>query len=90
MPAADLCAIDFDTSNFAVEFCTPDGVRLAKLEAGFSTIPTAVFCNAEGESRCFGRAAVAAWFPKAQKVSGNRFSSVANGFGIDAMRHFSA
>jgi hypothetical chaperone protein len=60
------CAIDFGTSNSAV--CIPDGatgVRLVELEAGYPTMPTAVFYAVEGHAaqpvREFGRAAVAAY-----------------------------
>jgi hypothetical chaperone protein len=60
------CAIDFGTSNSAV--CIPDGVagmRLVALEAGYPTMPTAVFYAVEGSAalpaREFGRAAVAAY-----------------------------
>ena len=60
------CAIDFGTSNSAI--CIPDGatgMRLVELEAGFSTMPTAVFYAVEGRAaqpaREFGRAAVAAY-----------------------------
>ncbi|MEO6746325.1 MAG: Hsp70 family protein [Caldimonas sp.] len=60
------CAIDFGTSNSAV--CIPDGaagMRLVELEAGYPTMPTAVFYAVEGSAalpaREFGRAAVAAY-----------------------------
>ncbi|HEX7438826.1 MAG TPA: Hsp70 family protein [Caldimonas sp.] len=61
------CAIDFGTSNSAVAI--PDGagaMRLVELEAGFTTMPTAVFYSVEGRGaagppREFGRAAVAAY-----------------------------
>ena len=45
------CAIDFGTSNSAV--CIPDGatgMRLVELEAGYATMPTAVFYAVEGSS----------------------------------------
>jgi hypothetical chaperone protein len=60
------CAIDFGTSNSAV--CIPDGggaMRLVELEAGYTTMPTAVFYSvdgaASGRHREFGRAALAAY-----------------------------
>ncbi len=61
------CAIDFGTSNSAVAL--PEGragVRLVELEAGFQTMPTAVFYRTEGSLRAdpqcdYGRAAVAAY-----------------------------
>ncbi|MEO8384834.1 MAG: Hsp70 family protein [Betaproteobacteria bacterium] len=61
MPAKDYCAIDFGTSNSAVAIPHNDGMRLIELEPGFRGIPTAVFYNAEDESRCFGREAVSAY-----------------------------
>ena len=65
------CAIDFGTSNSAIAI--PDaaaGMRLVELEAGHTTMPTAVFYFADdarpaaqrsGAPRAFGRAAVAAY-----------------------------
>lgn len=61
MPHPDFCAIDFGTSNSAIAIPHGEGMRLVELEPGFRTIPTAVFYNAEDESRCFGREAVAAY-----------------------------
>jgi hypothetical chaperone protein len=66
-PAA-FCAIDFGTSNSAVARVVPESgdpghsrVELAPLENGASSMPTAVFYNAEDASRQFGRAAIAAY-----------------------------
>ncbi|MEK8051917.1 Hsp70 family protein [Ideonella sp. DXS22W] len=66
-----VCAIDFGTSNSAIALPTRspagDGVRLVALEAGRSTMPTAVFYAVEGlepheePQRHYGRAAVAAY-----------------------------
>src|SRR3984885_3404295 len=61
------CAIDFGTSNSAI--AVPDaagGMRLVELEAGHTTMPTAVFYfvdgpELDGPPRAFGRAAVAAY-----------------------------
>ncbi|HEX7437507.1 MAG TPA: heat-shock protein, partial [Caldimonas sp.] len=61
------CAIDFGTSNSAVAI--PDGagaMHLVELEAGFTTMPTAVSYSVEGSEaagppRAFGRAAVAVY-----------------------------
>ncbi len=61
------CAIDFGTSNSAVAI--PDGagaMHLVELEAGFTTMPTAVSYSVEGSEaagppREFGRAAVAVY-----------------------------
>ncbi|GAB3626240.1 heat-shock protein [Pandoraea terrae] len=57
------CAIDFGTSNSAV--AVPGGansgaaMRLVELEAGYGTLPTAVFFNAdEGGKPSFGRSAI--------------------------------
>ena len=55
------CAIDFGTSNSAVTIPHHDGMRLIELEPGYQGMPTAVFYNAEDETRCFGREAVAAY-----------------------------
>ena len=61
MSAKDYCAIDFGTSNSAVAIPHESGIRLVELEPGFRGMPTAVFYNAEDETRCFGREAVAAY-----------------------------
>jgi hypothetical chaperone protein len=61
MPKPNYCAIDFGTSNSAVAIPHNDGMRLIELEPGYQGMPTAVFYNAEDESRCFGREAVAAY-----------------------------
>jgi len=59
--AADYCAIDFGTSNSAIGIPHADGMRLVELEPGFLTMPTAMFYNAEDETRSFGREAVRAY-----------------------------
>jgi len=65
--AAACCAIDFGTSNSAVARVAPDSrstqaaVELAPLERGATSMPTAVFYNAEDGTREFGRAAIAAY-----------------------------
>ena len=61
MPAKDYCAIDFGTSNSAVSIPLDGGMRLIELEPGFRGMPTAVFYNAEDETCCFGREAIAAY-----------------------------
>ncbi len=54
------CAIDFGTSNSAVAVQDGAAMRLVELEAGYGTLPTAVFFNAdEGGRVSFGRQAVA-------------------------------
>ncbi|MGH8796453.1 MAG: Hsp70 family protein [Caldimonas sp.] len=61
------CAIDFGTSNSAVAIPDSAGaMRLVELEAGATTMPTAVFYGADGSAaarpqREFGRAAVGAY-----------------------------
>ena len=68
----DFCAIDFGTSNSALalpDHTAAGHLRLAILEEGagqsspalFSTLPTAVFYNAEDSTRAYGREAVAAY-----------------------------
>ncbi|MCV2358388.1 MULTISPECIES: Hsp70 family protein [Roseateles] len=67
---SSFCAIDFGTSNSAIAIPRLDGsgaMRLVELEAGQTTMPTAVFYyvdgkhDADGPPRAFGRAAVAAY-----------------------------
>ena len=61
------CAIDFGTSNSAIAIPDPAaGMRLVALEAGHTTMPTAVFyfvegAEVDGPPRAVGRAAVAAY-----------------------------
>jgi hypothetical chaperone protein len=64
------CAIDFGTSNSAIAIpglsAAGSVMRLVELEAGYPTMPTAVFYYAEGPEtngppRAFGRAALAAY-----------------------------
>jgi hypothetical chaperone protein len=63
MQPLDYCAIDFGTSNSAIAIAHADGagMRLVALEQNFNTMPTAIFYNAEDESRCYGRAAITAY-----------------------------
>jgi hypothetical chaperone protein len=71
MPASpSFCAIDFGTSNSAIAVPSSSAagaaMRLVELEAGYRTMPTAVFYaeggNPRDKPRCeFGRAAVAAY-----------------------------
>lgn len=65
---ADVCAIDFGTSNSAVALASrAGGVALVPLEADQPTMPTAVFYLADGPAhaaepeRLYGRAAIAAY-----------------------------
>ena len=65
--AQTVCAIDFGTSNSAIALPKGEGVRLVELEAGYRTMPTAVFYSVEGlepheePHRHYGRAAVRAY-----------------------------
>lgn len=57
---AHTLGIDFGTSNSAVAVIGPGGgARLVPLEGGATTLPTAVFFNAEDKSVHFGRDAMA-------------------------------
>jgi len=61
------CAIDFGTSNSAIALVQNGQAQLLDIEAGFTTMPTAVFYAVEGLSgfqepeHRFGRAAIAAY-----------------------------
>ena len=76
----DFCAIDFGTSNSAIAIPLGGAMRLVELEAGFNGMPTAVFYNAEDESRSFGRAAVAAYV---DGVDGRLMRSIKSVLGSD-------
>ncbi len=52
------CGIDFGTSNSALAISNAGVVTLAELEAGKSTIPSAVFFNTEESRTTFGRQAI--------------------------------
>ena len=84
-PPADFCAIDFGTSNSAVALSVANaqaGVQLVELEAGQTSIPTAVFFNAEDGSRAFGRAAVQAYV---DGYDGRLMRSIKSILGADLM-----
>ncbi|QFZ83796.1 MULTISPECIES: Hsp70 family protein [Variovorax] len=52
--------IDFGTSNSAVSYASPgDAARLLPIEGSATTLPTALFFNAEDRSTHFGRDAIA-------------------------------
>lgn len=57
--AARACGIDFGTSNSTVGWWRPDMPALVPLEDGRVTLPSAVFFNADEDSTCYGRAALA-------------------------------
>ncbi|MEJ5991036.1 Hsp70 family protein [Ramlibacter sp. PS3R-8] len=66
-PEAPALGIDFGTSNSAVSFTGPDGVsRLVPLEGAATTIPTAVFFNAEDHRASFGREAIAHYLARTE------------------------
>jgi hypothetical chaperone protein len=56
---ARACGIDFGTSNSTAGWLRPDGHALLALEDGKVTLPSVVFFNAEEDSTCFGRQALA-------------------------------
>ncbi|QHE87265.1 Hsp70 family protein [Hydrogenophaga sp. BPS33] len=59
-PSAGMLGIDFGTSNSAVSWAAPGGAaRLLPLEGDATSMPTAVFFNAEDRLTHFGRDAVA-------------------------------
>lgn len=81
------CAIDFGTSNSALVFPSGDGMRLAELEPGFTSAPTAVFYNADhlheqDGGRSYGRSAVAAYI---DGVDGRLMRSIKSILGSDLM-----
>ena len=53
------CGVDFGTSNSTVGWLRPGVPALIPLEDGRSTLPSAVFFNADENSVSFGRAAIA-------------------------------
>lgn len=64
--AAPAIGIDFGTSNSAVA-CVVDGTaRLLPIEGSATTLPTAIFFNAEDRSTHFGRDAVALYLAGAE------------------------
>lgn len=56
---ARACGIDFGTSNSTVGWLRPGQNTLLMLEDGKPTLPSAVFFNADEDSTCYGRAALA-------------------------------
>jgi hypothetical chaperone protein len=82
MPTADYCAIDFGTSNSAVAVPQADGVRLVPLEDAETSLPTAVFYDADDGSRSYGRAALAHYV---DGVDGRLMRSIKSILGSDLM-----
>ncbi|WP_332675538.1 Hsp70 family protein [Aromatoleum sp.] len=56
---ARACGVDFGTSNSTVGWLRPGAPTLLALEDGKPTLPSAVFFNADEETTCYGRAALA-------------------------------
>lgn len=56
---ARACGVDFGTSNSTVGWLRPRASTLLALEDGKPTLPSAVFFNADEETTCYGRAALA-------------------------------
>ncbi|QNM96274.1 Hsp70 family protein [Chitinimonas koreensis] len=57
--SARACGIDFGTSNSTAGWLRPGTSPLLALEDGKATLPSVVFFNAEEDSTCFGRHALA-------------------------------
>lgn len=76
--------IDFGTSNSAVAVIAPGGgARLVPLEGGATTLPTAVFFNAEDRTVHFGRDAMALYLAG---VDGRLMRSLKSLLGSSLMR----
>ncbi|HCY62204.1 MAG TPA: heat-shock protein [Oxalobacteraceae bacterium] len=58
---SNACGVDFGTSNSTVGWSRPGQAALLPLEDGKTTLPSAVFFNAEEDSIHFGRAALATY-----------------------------
>ena len=58
-PPARACGIDFGTSNSTAGCWQPGRATLLALEDGKVTLPSAVFFNADEDSICYGRQAIA-------------------------------
>lgn len=56
---ARACGIDFGTSNSTVGWLRPGAATLLALEGDKPTLPSAVFFNADEDTTCFGREALA-------------------------------
>jgi len=57
--SARACGVDFGTSNSTVGWLRPGVPALLELEGDKPTLPSAVFFNADEETTCYGRAALA-------------------------------
>jgi hypothetical chaperone protein len=59
--AAQICGVDFGTSNSTVSIPAGKAARLIALEGTAVTLPSAVFWDSDGLPPLFGRAAIAAY-----------------------------
>lgn len=76
------CGIDFGTSNSALAISNAEGVILAELENGKTTIPSAVFFNADENHTAFGRQAIDEYL---EQYSGRFMRSLKSILGSDLM-----
>jgi hypothetical chaperone protein len=83
--ARGFAAIDFGTSNSGVALPAPVGVRLVEVEAGFPTMPTAVFFRADRADGAplYGRAAIAAYV---EGIDGRLMRSMKSILGSDLLQ----
>jgi hypothetical chaperone protein len=58
------CGIDFGTSNSSVAVCEPGGPRLLPVQAGATSVPTAVFFSFDDHSTTFGNEALERYFAR--------------------------
>lgn len=77
------CGIDFGTSNSALAIAKGETVILADLEAGKSTIPSAVFFNIDEHRTVFGRQAIDEYL---EQYSGRFMRALKTILGSDLMR----
>lgn len=77
------CGIDFGTSNSALAFADGDGVALAVLEGDKTTIPSALFFNADENHIAYGRQAIDEYL---EQYSGRFMRSLKSILGTELMR----
>ncbi len=77
------CGIDFGTSNSALAIVEGDKIVLSELEDGKTTIPSAVFFNADENHTAFGRQAIDEYL---EQYSGRFMRSLKSILGTDLMR----
>jgi hypothetical chaperone protein len=56
-----ICGIDFGTSNSTIAVVSGDETALVPLEDGHTTLPSAIFYEADGAAAIYGRAAIEAY-----------------------------